>query len=367
MAHWLQNSDTGHKQKPGFEMPIGPHWRERSPHDLVPLPGRIAALGWLLAVACTPVCAEIDMLSMTSNARFTSALVAPPPYFSGWSVTSTAEWIAQGRHASTATLAGQPPSSPFSVDQVLAWADFQRIDEGGFHSLARVSGYYLDAGPWNYTHNEISLTNRYLIEYAATSGPFLHVNVTHTSHGFLLAGGLASNLRARAEEQVTWGLRQASDAPVLPYIAQGAWLGSAEVTPNGPPAATDDWRTRWFPATRDVDGVHLQGLELSVLLAGDAFDMAPGNKLFLDVIFHGVYEVRDTGDTGFLSMALADFSHSGALGLQAIDADTGLPSSALKITLLGAVPAVPEPSVALLLALGLCGVLLRRRIRPACC
>lgn len=118
------------------------------------LPGRTVLLAGLLALASVPALAEVDVLSMSSDARFTSVLKAPPPWSSAYSVTSAAEWIALGRHAQTATPAGQPVGSPFSVDNVQAWADFQQEDEGSsFHSYARLTGNYLDAGPWNFARN----------------------------------------------------------------------------------------------------------------------------------------------------------------------------------------------------------------------
>lgn len=325
---------------------------ERTPPPT--LPGRTVLLAGLLALASVPALAEVDVLSMRSDARFTSVLKAPPPWSSGYSVTSAAEWIALGRHAQTATPAGQPVGSPFSVDNVQAWADFQQEDEGSsFHSYARLTGNYLDAGPWNFARNEIWLTNRYLVEYDAWTGPKIKFNVTHASHGLLLAGGIASNLRARAEEQVFWGLRVPLSGLAKPYAFKDAWFGSAEVTPDGPPTATDDWRTRWFPTSREFDYGVLDGMELSVLLVGKPITMDLGDTLWLDVIFHGIYEVRGTADTGYFSAALADFSHSGALSFHAIDTDTGLPTDGLKFTLLGPVPTVSEPSSIAVLGLGL--------------
>ncbi|KFB74875.1 MAG: hypothetical protein AW06_004143 [Candidatus Accumulibacter cognatus] len=306
------------------------------------------------AGACQPALAEVDVLSMSSDARFTSVLKAPPPWSSAYSVASASEWIALGRHAKTATPAGQPVGSPFSVDNVQAWADFQQEDEGSsFHSYARLTGNYLDAGPWNFARNEIWLTNRYLVEYDAWTGPRIKFNVTHASHGLLLAGGIASNLRARAEEQVFWGLRVPLPGLAKPYLLKDAWFGSAEVTPDGPPTATDDWRTRWFTTSREFDYGVLDGMELSVLLVGKPITMDLGDTLWLDVIFHGIYEVRGTADTGYFSAALADFSHSGALSFQAIDTDTGLPADGLKFTLLSPVPTVSEPSAIAMLGLGL--------------
>lgn len=139
----------------------------------------------------------------------------------------------------------------------------------------------------------------------------------------------------------------------MPYDLKGVWFGSAEVTPDGPPTATDDWRTRWFTTSREFDYGVLDGMELSVLLVGKTYDMYPLDTRWLDVIFHGIYEVRGTADTGYFSAALADFSHSGALSFHAIDTDTGLPTDGLKFTLLGPVPTVSEPSAIAMLGLGL--------------
>ena len=108
-----------------------------------------------------------------------------------------------------------------------------------------------------------------------------------------------------------------------------------------------------------------------MLLVGKPIAMDPGDTLWLDVIFHGIYEVRGTADTGYFSAALADFSHSGALSFQAIDTDTGLPADGLKFTLLGPVPTVSEPSAIAMLGLGLALLAgwrgnARRRARYGC-
>ena len=127
----LQNSQVGRADVAWLaldELPAPPPRSHRSNQSytknegMTPptLPGRTVLLAGLLALASVPVLAEVDVLSMSSDARFTSVLKAPPPWSSAYSVTNAAEWIALGRHAQTATPAGQPVGSPFSVDNVQA-------------------------------------------------------------------------------------------------------------------------------------------------------------------------------------------------------------------------------------------------------
>lgn len=315
----------------------------------------------LLVAGSGAATATAGLLDMSSEAIFTSALLQPPPWSSVAQAGTLAAWDAMGRYARTATPPGQPEGSPFEVDRAEAWSDFdQTASAGTYRSFAQLGGYYLDKGPYNYARNEVSLQNRVRVEYTQPFGPKIVLNIVHSSHGELLAGGIANNVVAHAQEELSWGMKGINAPPTDPPFWSGNFAGSAAVSARdeAPTIATNgDWRTPWHYTSRVIAGMDkpLQGIELGALLVSEDFILEPGTAFILDVFFHGRYEAQaDAGPGGgYLSMGLADFSGTGLIDFVATDPLTGERSDLVKFTLLGAPPAVPETGTWLQMLAGL--------------
>lgn len=286
--------------------------------------------------------AQADLVELSSDAGFSSALYNEGPAHSEVIAHSLAAWDAMGRQGQSDT-GRLPATSIFEQDLAQGWSQFAQAGAGGsLHSFAQAGGYYMNSGGGTFASTGVAIRNR--VHVVNNGASVSLVSAAYATHGYLLSGGIANCITAFAQET----------AIITAHTGFGdfqwGWSGGASVfaTDIDPTVnSSGDWTNAISPVTRAVQGFvdPFKGVELSLLGATDLIPMLPHETIDIDLDFQGFYSATSSPTaTGFLSLGLADFSGSGSISYSAVDATTGLPTNDVSFELVG----VPAPGGALL-------------------
>ena len=318
----------------------------------------LAAIGMIAipTVIAQPVCAGVTMYSES--------------YFNGYSMTNRfsrdfylstteAEWQAQGR-AKRIESEVSTTGSIFNSNFARGYLDLdQTAGFGVVRSNAELSGFYLSGA--SYFSPISSVTNTLAVEGVFRVPRLTVVEIVEgvryravfLSHGFLMLGGAGTDHVAKMAESIqisevgTTSVVSAEGSityqkfneftPRFEYVADGMYADASRLS-----------RTRSIlPGGSIVGPIEVSGYEIGDLqvLEVPMPQMPTGLFAEYNITLRGEYQV--TGANSFYAYAQADFTGTGFLGFEKIDAlgnQLPLEGASFMGRSVSPLPQVPEPA-----------------------